>query len=1104
MAEVTGLRNNGLPYPVYGAPWGVVFPILDADGDLVTGAASLDSEVSKNGDTFTDCTNEATEIATSSGVYYLLLTATEMTADVVTVIVKTSTSGAKTTTLTLYPRKLVPLRTGTAAGGASGYITLDASAGAIDDLWNGCLCVAVLDSATEARIIDDYTGSNQQASVTPDWNTTPDSDDTFTIYLPEGRQIPTVNATHIGGTSQTGRDLGASVLLSPGTGTGQISLSSGAVTVGTNNDKTGYTASTVSDKTGYALADSTSDAVIADAVWNALTASYGSAGTYGEALEAAGAGADPWLTALPGSYGAGTAGYLIGTNLNAPVGTVDTVVDAIKAKTDNLPASPAATGDAMTLASGAVSATAVADGAIDAAAFAAGALDAVWSTATRTLTGTQTFNLTGNITGNLSGSVGSVTGAVGSVTGNVGGSVGSVTGAVGSIAANGIAAASFASDVDAEARGWLGMAADDLDTQLGGILDAIGDIASTGAALNAVAGSVTVTTGTETGTYTNTQIADTAYHQVTASGGVIDYYYEFDIGTEGAPVSVSIGGRLHEGSPPSGGDLVDIYAYNWGGAAWEHISPPGTGDFVGVSGSTSANDVVKTMALLGRHVGTGADDGKVRIRLEGASLEANTAMYVNFIHVLYANPLTVSEIADAVWNELSTGHTDAGKAGAQLWTKVDDILADTAVIGAAGAGLTAIPWNAAWDAEVESEVADGLAAYDPPTKAELDAAVANVSVDEIQASALADLFNTDSGTTYGAAVAGSVVKEITDNAGGSSLTEAGIADAVWDEARSGHTGAGTFGLYLDAQVSTVGGGTLTAADIADAVWDEATAGHTTAGSFGEQVKTDIDAILEDTAVIGAAGAGLTAVPWNASWDAEVESEVADALAVYDPPTKAEMDSAFSTTNGKIDTVDDYVDTEVAAIKTVTDKLDTALELDGAVYRLTTNALEQAPTGGSAPTAAEIADAVWDEASAGHTDAGKAGAQVWTAVDAILADTGTDGVAVAAGSKTGYALTSDYDAAKTAAQAGDAMTLTAGGVTEVADGVLDRDMSAGTDSGSDSVRTPRQALRFLRNKWSVAGTDLTVTKEDDTTPSWTAVVTKTAGADPVTGSDPAGP
>lgn len=41
------------------------------------------------------------------------------------------------------------------------------------------------------------------------------------------------NVTHIGDTSQTARDIGASVLLSSGTGTGQVSLSSGAVTIRT-------------------------------------------------------------------------------------------------------------------------------------------------------------------------------------------------------------------------------------------------------------------------------------------------------------------------------------------------------------------------------------------------------------------------------------------------------------------------------------------------------------------------------------------------------------------------------------------------------------------------------------------------------------------------------------------------------------------------------------------------------------------------------------------------------------------------------------------------------------------------------------------------------
>lgn len=91
------------PGPTKNAAYRVTFPIFDADGDLVTGAAGLDSEVSKDAGTFADCTNEATEIATSSGMYYLDLTSTEMNADTVAIIVKTSTTGAKTTPIVLYP-----------------------------------------------------------------------------------------------------------------------------------------------------------------------------------------------------------------------------------------------------------------------------------------------------------------------------------------------------------------------------------------------------------------------------------------------------------------------------------------------------------------------------------------------------------------------------------------------------------------------------------------------------------------------------------------------------------------------------------------------------------------------------------------------------------------------------------------------------------------------------------------------------------------------------------------------------------------------------------------------------------------------------------------
>lgn len=95
--------SDGQPFPVKNKAFCVVFPILDADGDLVSGATGLDSEISKDLGNFTDCSSEATEIGVSSGMYYLNLSATEMNADIVSVIVKTSSSGAKTTPMVFYP-----------------------------------------------------------------------------------------------------------------------------------------------------------------------------------------------------------------------------------------------------------------------------------------------------------------------------------------------------------------------------------------------------------------------------------------------------------------------------------------------------------------------------------------------------------------------------------------------------------------------------------------------------------------------------------------------------------------------------------------------------------------------------------------------------------------------------------------------------------------------------------------------------------------------------------------------------------------------------------------------------------------------------------------
>lgn len=60
---------------------------------------------------------------------------------------------------------------------------------------------------------------------------------------------------------------------------------------------------------------------IADAVWDEVLSGHLTAGTTGNALNGAGSAGDPWGTALPGAYGAGSAGKLIGDLLAS--GSVD-------------------------------------------------------------------------------------------------------------------------------------------------------------------------------------------------------------------------------------------------------------------------------------------------------------------------------------------------------------------------------------------------------------------------------------------------------------------------------------------------------------------------------------------------------------------------------------------------------------------------------------------------------------------------------------------------------------------------------------------------------------------------------------------------------------
>lgn len=248
--------------------------------------------------------------------------------------------------------------------------------------------------------------------------------------------------------------------------------------------------------------------------------------------------------------------------------------------------------------------------------------------------------------------------------------------------------------------------------------------------------------------------------------------------------------------------------------------------------------------------------------------------------------------------------------------------------------------------------------------------------------------------------------------GASAPTAGEVADAVWDEARSGHTSAGSFGEYFasvfrsgTAQAGTTSSITLdsgasatnnayrlnvisiiggtgagqsrqctgytgaskvatvdvawttapdntsvfmitplgvdaaTLAAIADAVWDEARTGHATAGTFGEYVFADATRLSGDATAAD------------------------NAESFFDG-------TGYAGTNNIIPTV--------TAVTTV-------------------NGLAE----NSVTASALAADAITEIQSGLAMSAELS--TVSTNVDAILADTGTDGVVVAAASKTGYAL-----------------------------------------------------------------------------------------------------
>jgi hypothetical protein len=197
-------------------------------------------------------------------------------------------------------------------------------------------------------------------------------------------------------------------------------------------------------------------------------------------------------------------------------------------------------------------------------------------------------------------------------------------------------------------------------------------------------------------------------------------------------------------------------------------------------------------------------------------------------------------------------------------------------------------------------------------------------------------------------------RTLTANTNLNDPTAAAIADAVWDETLSAHDTPGSTGHALVvASGNLIGNSSApTAAQVADAVWDEATSGHTTGGTFGEQLKTDVDAILADTGELQTnQGNWLTATGFSTHSAADVWTTGGRTLSTQD----------WSTHNAA----------DVAAI------VGASGMIAQATWEYSTRTLT-ANTNFNDPTAAAIADAVWDEVLSAHDTPGSTGHALVTA------------------------------------------------------------------------------------------------------------------------------
>jgi hypothetical protein len=437
----------------------------------------------------------------------------------------------------------------------------------------------------------------------------------------------------------------------------------------------------------------------------------------------------------------------------------------------------------------------------------------------------------------------------------------------------------------------------------------------------------------------------------------------------------------------------------------------------------------------------------VQTALTNQGYTPTRAGYLDNLDAAITTRATNAGAADAVWDELLSGHAVVGSAGKQL-----------ADLGAGGGSITPAQVTAAvWDA---SRGAHTVVGSFGESVALTNGGLATTAVNEIRDSIISDATPfpgaridaaISTRATPGAAmdlIAGAVDANALDFTAAEE-----IANYVWEEPLADHSGvAGSTAQFLarlDATVTSRAApgaamaltanavdstslATSAAQEIADSVWDEARGGHIGVGSTGEALSY-LDAAITSRAAPGAQMA-LTPAALAATADAVLD----ETLAGHVTP---------GTTGEAVARLDVAVSTRAAP---------------GAAMTLAANAVDSAAI--AATGAAEIADAVWDEVLSGHTGVGSAGAAAarvdvavssraapGDAMDLITDAVDANALAASAAGEIADAVWEEpiADHSGTVGSTAEALNAAGGGVTpaQVADAVWDELLAGHVVAGS---------------------------------------------------------